>query len=77
MMENAGLQLARFAVTVKTGSGNVLIVIGAGNNGGGGLVAARCLAALGYNVYLDILNKALPDLLQLQLERALACGAKV
>ncbi len=77
MMENAGLHLARLAVNVKPASENVLIGIGAGNNGGGGLVAARRLAAWGYNVYLDIPNEELPELPQLQLERALACGAKM
>lgn len=53
MMENAGLQLARL-VRHLLGSavqdGRVLVLAGRGNNGGGGLVAARRLAAWGADV---------------------------
>ena len=50
--------------------------VGNGNNGGGGLVAARRLAAWGYSVYLDIFTKLTKDLVVAQLERALIFGAK-
>ena len=44
MMENAGLHLARIiAVHTNMGS-NILVLAGKGNNGGGGLTAARRLA---------------------------------
>lgn len=76
MMENAGLQLARHISGHATKNSKILIGIGNGNNGGGGLVAARRLTAWGFDVYLDIpveINKTLP---KFQLERALLFGAK-
>src|SRR3972149_2327383 len=74
MMENTGLQLSRLVVHLLTKPGNILIGVGTGNNGGGGLVAARRLAGWGYNVFLNIPNEVLHDLPKLQLERALAFG---
>jgi NAD(P)H-hydrate epimerase len=74
MMENAGLCLARLTALQMPRPAKVVIGIGIGNNGGGGLVAARRLAAWGYRVSLDIpvpLTKALP---KKQLQRALAFG---
>ena len=45
MMEHAGLNLARLAVRLSNGNSRIFQVIaGSGNNGGGGLVAARRLA---------------------------------
>jgi len=41
MMENAGLNLARFISTIATRNQTIKIGIGNGNNGGGELVAAR------------------------------------
>ncbi len=77
MMENAGLQLANLAVdTVKTPSAKILIGIGNGNNGGGGLVAARRLAAWGYEVYIDLFTEIQKELPIKQLERALAFGVR-
>ncbi len=77
MMENAGLQLARLVVkSIKDQNCKVLIGVGNGNNGGGGLVAARRLAAWGFDVYLDmpiLIDKELP---KRQLQRALLFGAK-
>ena len=76
MMENAGLQLARLITLSANKSSKILIGIGNGNNGGGGLVAARRLAAWGFDVYLDLpieISKALP---KAQLKRALVFGAK-
>lgn len=76
MMENAGFHLAKLT-SVFTKSGNkILIGVGKGNNGGGGLVAARRLKAWGYNVYLDIPDEGLTDLVQIQLERAISFGVK-
>ena len=76
MMENAGLQLARLITMHATKKSKILIGIGNGNNGGGGLVAARRLAAWGFDVLLDIpvdITKPLP---KTQLDRALLFGAK-
>ncbi|GLR19272.1 NAD(P)H-hydrate epimerase [Portibacter lacus] len=76
MMENAGLQLANLvAQSVENKSRSILIGIGNGNNGGGGLVAARRLSAWGYRVYLDLFKEINKDLPKLQLERALKFGA--
>lgn len=76
MMENAGLQLAQLIVRNCKPSDTILIGVGNGNNGGGGLVAARRLAAWGYNVHLDLpitIDKELP---KKQLERANLFGAR-
>ena len=76
MMENAGLQLARLTVLKATRDSKITIGVGNGNNGGGGLVAARRLAAWGFDVFLDIpvdITKPLP---KTQLDRALLFGAK-
>ena len=76
MMENAGLHLARLAASLARKTDQILIGIGTGNNGGGGLVAARRLAGWGYKVYLHLPGNNLKALPQLQLKRALAFGAK-
>ena len=75
MMENAGLQLANLVShTANDLSSRVLIGVGNGNNGGGGLVAARRLSAWGYEVYLDLFTEIEKDLPKKQLERALKFG---
>ena len=61
LMEMAGLSLARAAVRVAR-PGGVRIVIGKGNNGGDGLVAARLLREEGRTV--DVLSTASLDELQ-------------
>ncbi len=77
MMENAGLHLARLvARSVKNRSARILIGVGNGNNGGGGLVAARRLAAWGFDTYLDIYTDIEKDLPAKQLQRAMAFGVK-
>lgn len=76
MMENAGLALAKVIAASASKSEPIQIGVGKGNNGGGGLVAARRLVAWGFDVYLDVvmeMEKALP---QKQLQRALLFGAK-
>lgn len=76
MMENAGLQLARLIVESATLNSKILIGIGDGNNGGGGLVAARRLAAWGFDVSMDLPVPITKDLPKIQLERALCFGVK-
>lgn len=76
MMENAGLQLARLITLSATKNSKILIGIGNGNNGGGGLVAARRLVAWGFDVYLDLAVEITKELPKAQLKRALLFGAK-
>ncbi len=52
MMENAGLHLAELVRALWGSRCRVAIMIGKGNNGGGGLVAARHLANRGHPVCL-------------------------
>jgi NAD(P)H-hydrate epimerase len=77
MMENAGLQLARLITQHASLQSKIHIGIGKGNNGGGGLVAARRLSGWGFHVDLDIPDLDLHPLPSKQLERALASGAVV
>lgn len=77
MMENAGLQLAKLIAHFSERDQKILIGIGNGNNGGGGLVAARRLAAWGFNVNLQLLSEIDKKLPAKQLERALKFGAKI
>ena len=60
LMENAGRQVAEVAATFlqESGGRKVSILVGKGNNGGDGLVAARCLNNLGYKVRVFLLAKA-------------------
>lgn len=76
MMENAGLNLARLVSRNVDKTANIVIGIGTGNNGGGGLVAARRLAGWGFNVSLHIPDFNLNSLPALQLKRTLAFGVK-
>ncbi len=77
MMENAGLQLANLvAACTSNYNATILIGIGNGNNGGGGLVAARRLAAWGYKVHLDLSTEINKELPKRQLERAIKFGVK-
>jgi NAD(P)H-hydrate epimerase len=74
MMENAGLQLANLIAANATINQTIKIGIGNGNNGGGGLVAARRLSAWGYQVFLDIFTDITKELPLNQLKRALKMG---
>jgi len=76
MMENAGYGLANLVRSVIA-KGVVVVGCGTGNNGGGGLVAARRLLGWGYDVYLDLPNPKLRNLAKTQLQRALSFGAKL
>ena len=76
MMENAGLQLANLIAGFTQKVQTIKIGVGNGNNGGGGLVAARRLAAWGYSVYLDFFTEITKELPAIQLERAVKFGAK-
>jgi len=77
MMENAGYHLAKVCAATARKSNKILIGIGKGNNGGGGLVAARRLLAWGYQVYIDVLEDELSELTARQFNRAVAFGASV
>ena len=75
MMENAGLHLANLvAQSTASRKAKILIGIGNGNNGGGGLVAARRLAAWGYKVNLHPFTAITKELPKKQLERAVKFG---
>ena len=56
MMENAGANLAKLAIRLfkkdfeNQNSKNIVVACGLGNNGGGGMVAARHLSNHGFNV---------------------------
>ncbi len=77
MMENAGYHLAGITAAYASKKQIILMGIGKGNNGGGGLVAARRLQAWGYQIYLDLPSDDLNPLAQQQLQRALAFGVKI
>ncbi|MEN8614173.1 NAD(P)H-hydrate epimerase [Dehalogenimonas sp. THU2] len=79
MMEHAGLNLARLALSLSRESGAFSVVAGPGNNGGGGIVAARRLAGWGIDVkiYLPRGAGSLRPLPAEQLARARAFGVPV
>ena len=76
MMENAGLQLAHLVVKFASANSKIYVGAGNGNNGGGGLVAARRLAGWGYSVFLDLPVEITKELPKRQLDRALLFGAR-
>jgi len=61
MMENAGLGLAMMTSKVINYNKNskIVILVGKGNNGGDGLVAARHLHNFGYDVRVILANRSL------------------
>ncbi len=77
MMENAGLQLARLVTRHASSESRIMIGVGTGNNGGGGLVAARRLAGWGYEVHLNIPDRNLKPLPAIQYNRAITFGASI
>ena len=66
MMENAGLRLAQLTRKLSKGK-NITIFCGPGNNGGGGLVAARHLHNYGKNVLVVLSNKEIKTVPRKQL----------
>ncbi|NOR76477.1 MAG: NAD(P)H-hydrate epimerase [Draconibacterium sp.] len=77
MMENAGLQLANLIASISQKEQIIKVGVGNGNNGGGGLVAARRLAAWGYSVHLDFFTGITKEIPATQLKRAVKFGAKI
>ncbi len=76
MMESAGLQLARLTAAVAKPGAKILAGIGPGNNGGGGLVAARRLEAWGFKVHLQIPLPISHQMIKDQLSRTIAYGVE-
>lgn len=74
MMEQAGYQLARLVYTFQKPANSVLVGVGPGNNGGGGLVAARRLKAWGIDVTLHCAKPEGNPLYEEQLKRCLSFG---
>jgi len=80
MMENAGRALARVAVNQAGGSARelrVAVMAGSGDNGGGGLAAARRLACWGATVVAWVTRGELCGVAAQQATAAEACGVHV
>jgi NAD(P)H-hydrate epimerase len=80
MMEHAGNNLARLCVTLSpTRDGVFRVIAGSGNNGGGGIVAARRLKSWGHDViiYLPRGKENLRSVPLEQLKRAKGGGVKI
>lgn len=78
MMESAGIQLARLTASVIPPPAKILVAVGPGNNGGGGLVAARRLEAWGYTVHMQ-LPRTIPEhhtMIRDQLTRTISYGVE-
>src|SRR5271157_1121631 len=56
-MEAAGLAVADEAARLARSRGRIVVVCGPGANGGDGFVAARLLAARGYEIELGLLGR--------------------
>ncbi len=64
MMETAGSRVAAVAEALlreRRGPGDVVILVGPGNNGGDGLVVARHLATAGHPVYVHLVRPRPPE----------------
>jgi NAD(P)H-hydrate epimerase len=79
MIENAGLNLARLAFLMGNQATSYIVVAGSGGNAGGGMVAARRLAAWGRKVdlFLPKDKKKLSKILLEQLMRAKNVGVDI
>jgi NAD(P)H-hydrate epimerase len=76
MMESAGIQLARLTASIAAPGSMVLVGAGPGNNGGGGLVAARRLEAWGYKVHVQLPMTPTNNLVRDQLSRTISYGVE-
>src|SRR5215469_894208 len=72
LMENAGAAVAAFCIAEFPQVRRVLVLCGKGNNGGDGFVAARHLAAKGWNLTIALLGLA-TDVKAGEATDALAC----
>lgn len=80
MMEHAGLNLARLAIELSDHSvSSFRVVVGTGNNGGGGLVAARRLRGWGFKtvVILPRSENLMREIPAIQLKRATDAGVNI
>lgn len=81
MMENAGRNLATLVSIVARGAAakSVLVLAGSGNNGGGGLVAARHLSNMGWQVRVVLASRAeeLPEVPRRQASVLAKMGVEV
>ncbi len=67
MMENAGRDLTELTLALLNNrKSNILVLAGKGNNGGGGICAARHLKNHGYNVSATFAEDKITDIPQLQ-----------
>lgn len=57
LMETAGRGVAKAVQDIGEGDAPVVVLVGAGNNGGDALVAARCLAEAGAEVHCFLVTK--------------------
>jgi NAD(P)H-hydrate epimerase len=79
MMENAGRNLAELAIDHLDSSeskADILILCGAGNNGGGGMVAARHLHNRGQRVRIALMDQKLKPVPNKQWQILTAIGIK-
>ena len=74
MMEHAGYQLAKFVYQMANRPNRVVIGVGPGNNGGGGLVAARRLQGWGIETSLHIISDNGNSFMQEHLSRSIKFG---
>ncbi len=58
LMERAGAAVARFCERLYPAARRVVVICGRGNNGGDGLVAARCMERRGVSVRVLLLGRA-------------------
>ncbi len=76
MMESAGLQLARLTAAFIAPGARILVGVGPGNNGGGGLVAARRLEAWGYIVHFQMPLEPFTGMIKDQRSRTISYGVE-
>jgi len=79
MMEYAGHNLARLSTNILTENQTPIVIVGSGNNGGGGLVAASRLKSWGYDVtvYLPMGQSSLKPVPVKQAKRVESLGIEL